>query len=106
MSGPPESPEQLSVLWPPAQTIEVELKCEPQAAAHEPSPTIGTCASRSDADWLPVSVTPQPMTVACVPALQRAASAAPVPARRNGSCGTAAARCRSARSLLGVPLAE
>ncbi len=104
MSGPPESPPQVSVAPPPAQSIVDAPKLDPQALAQAPSPTSGTPASSSVDDRAPLSVTPQPTIVAAAPGLHSARSAALVPIIASGSCGAARARCSSARSERGAPL--
>ena len=83
ISGPPESPPQVSVVPPPAHTIESAWKFVPQTAAQPMSETIPTLASSSRFDVPPSSVTPQPITVARRPAAHSGVS--PSSISRSGS---------------------
>ena len=85
ISGPPESPPQVSVLPPPAHTMVKGWNIEPHAWVQPESETIGTVASSrsSESPDSLVGPTPQPMTVAVLPAAHSAVSSAST--RRSGS---------------------
>ncbi len=96
MSGPPESPPQVSENSPPAHTIEAGLKGLPQAWPQAASVIIGTSARMSwSSDWSPVCVTPHPRIVARTPGAQNSVSRGAAGMTARGSCGAPGAGRRS-----------
>jgi hypothetical protein len=100
--GPPESPWQVSVCPSPAHTASVGLKSDWYAFAQSVSERMGVVVSSSTCDSELSPVSPQPISVACLPADHRTFS--PVVTRRIGSsaAGAGVESVKSAESLWGT----